>query len=281
MAAIDKFYIKSYDQYKELRDFFISAGTVTDEYGNTFRPLAYLFKLTEEDFNEIIKKKCIVVMEYYRKGEYEYEVENGYMTQEEYNNFDPMKHVDVAIMNTPIFFDVWMIRNCQHIDWLQEELKSKYKGGWSKVAFTDYNEVDLYEQILNRTSCYDTFQRNGLGKKIRVDMNQLKKFKPWGLDRIHISMTIEFPDDMYPDYHVADDYWTHSQELRRNKDYITNRAHFDYTSRKAIFRKIQKWNLPENSVVHVEYWFNIGKNRYMDKYVLTVKKSKRWNKRKH
>ena len=38
MAAIDKTYIKSWDQYVELRDFFTSCGEVTDDYGNVFEP---------------------------------------------------------------------------------------------------------------------------------------------------------------------------------------------------------------------------------------------------
>ena len=42
MAGIDKTYIKSWEQYVELRDFFTSCGEVTDDYGNIFRPIDYL-----------------------------------------------------------------------------------------------------------------------------------------------------------------------------------------------------------------------------------------------
>ena len=53
MAAIDKTYIKSWDQYVELRDFFTSCGEVTDVYGNKFKPIDYLWK-EEDEFKEAI-----------------------------------------------------------------------------------------------------------------------------------------------------------------------------------------------------------------------------------
>ena len=49
MAAIDKTYIKSWEQYAGLRDFFISCGKVTDDYGNVFEPIDYLWEREEID----------------------------------------------------------------------------------------------------------------------------------------------------------------------------------------------------------------------------------------
>lgn len=156
MAGIDKTYIKSWKQYAELKDFFASCDEVTDDYGNVFRPIDYLWEREEIEFKETVERLAKEVLECYKKGGYDWSLEHGYMTQEEYDNFNPYDHVSIPVMNTPIVFDIWMIRNCQHIGWLQDDLKDKYSGGWSKTAFTEHNDDDLYYQILNHTSCYDT-----------------------------------------------------------------------------------------------------------------------------
>ena len=159
MAAIDKTYIKSWEQYAEIRDFFTSCGEVIDDYGNVFKPIDYLWKREENEFKETVERLSKEAIERYKGGGYDWSFEHGYITQEEYDNFNPYDYVDIPIMNTPTVFDIWMIRNCQHIEWLQDDLKDKYSGGWSKTAFTEHNDDDLYYQILNHTSCYDTYQR--------------------------------------------------------------------------------------------------------------------------
>ena len=52
MAAIDKTYVNNWDQYLELKNFFESCGTVTDDFGNTFKPIIMLWHNEEADFNE-------------------------------------------------------------------------------------------------------------------------------------------------------------------------------------------------------------------------------------
>ena len=64
------------------------------------------------------------------------------------------------VWNTPVYLDIWLIRNCP-IEFIQERLKEQYGGGWSKTAFTEHNDDDMYYKILTHTSPYDTFQRNG------------------------------------------------------------------------------------------------------------------------
>ena len=53
MAAIDKFYLKNWDEYTQLKNFFESCGTVIDDCGNKIKPIDYLYKHTEENFNKI------------------------------------------------------------------------------------------------------------------------------------------------------------------------------------------------------------------------------------
>ena len=67
---------------------------------------------------------------------------------------------EIPVWNTPTYLDIWLIRNCP-IEFIQERLKEQYGGGWSKTAFTEHNNDDMYYRILTHTSPYDTFQRNG------------------------------------------------------------------------------------------------------------------------
>lgn len=276
MAAIDKFYVKSWEEYMSVFNLFKTFGKVKDDFGNIFDPIRYIRHYTKEKFDEVYNNMLESNEKTFLKCKDSW-VEHGYMTQEEADNYKPEDHVSIFIMNTPVYFDIWMIRNCQENEYLQRELKDKYGGGWSKAAFTNHNDEDLYEQILNKTSVYDTYKRNGLGKNIRVDMSPLKRFKPWGLDRIHLDIQVRFDEDEgFVDYHPDEDMWYHDLEQHQSKDWTTNHAHFKYMSRKAIFRKLQKWNLPENAEVCVQYWVYIGKKRFVETYYLNIKKSKRY-----
>ena len=53
MAGIDKTYVKTWDEYKDVLDWCDSVGIVTDDYGNKMHPSKWLYhnNLTKEDFN--------------------------------------------------------------------------------------------------------------------------------------------------------------------------------------------------------------------------------------
>jgi hypothetical protein len=273
MAAIDKYYVNSYKQYSELRDYLNKFGTVTDDFGNTFTPGHYIANFSEDYFNNWFNKRVTEIKNNFDKYGKKW-VEDGYLTEEEYDNYNPADHVDIPVMNTPIYFDVWMIRNCQDNEYLQTELKQKYGGGWSKAAFTNHNDSDLYYQILNKTSVYDTYKRNGLGKNIKVNLNPLKGFKPYGLKNIKVHISVDFPiEDGYVAYHPDEDMWYHNLELHKcNGDWTSSSAWINkYLSRKAIFRKLKKWNLPSGTEVRVSYIAYLRKKRYIFDYNLIVK----------
>ena len=54
MANIDKTFVKSYKDYKEVLNWCKSIGTVTDDYGNKIQPYLWLFcnNLTKNDFGK-------------------------------------------------------------------------------------------------------------------------------------------------------------------------------------------------------------------------------------
>ena len=278
MAGIDKTYIKSWEQYAELRDFFLSCGKVTDDYGNVFEPIDYLWEQEETEFKETIERLAKTELERYKGGGYDWSLENGYITQEEYDNFNPYDHVSIPIMNTPTVFDVWMIRNCQHIEWLQDDLKNKYSGGWSKAAFTEHNDDDLYYQILNHTSCYDTYRRNGLGENIKIRKDSFPIIPLYGIKKVFIEAEVQVNDETWR-YHENEDYWCSATELHMTNGWTSSCAYIKSKtySPKAIFRKLKKWNLPENAKVKINVFLIGKKRRYLIDFALKIRK--KWNKK--
>ena len=275
MAAIDKTYIKSWEQYAEIRDFFISCGEVIDDYGNVFKPIDYLWKREENEFKETVERLAKEELERYVGGGYDWSLENGFMTQAEYDYFNPYDHVGIPIMNTPIVFDIWMIRNCQHIDWLQDDLKDKYGGGWSKTAFTDHNDDDLYYQILNHTSCYDTYQRNGLGENIKIKKDSFPIIPLYDIKKVFIEAEVHVNDEIWW-YHGNEDYWCSNTEMHMTHGWTSSCANIKSKtySPKAIFRKLKKWNLPENAKVTINVFLKSKKGkRYILDFILKIRKN--------
>lgn len=277
MAGIDKTYINSWQKYAELRDFFTSCGEVTDDYGNIFHPIDYLWKREEAEFKETVERLAKEELERYMGGGYDWSLENGFMTQDEYNYFNPYDHVGIPIMNTPTWFDVWMIRNCQHIEWLQNDLKDKYGGGWSKTTFTDHNDDDLYYQILNHTSCYDTYQRNGVGDNLKIKKDSFPVIPVFGMKRIIVDAEVKLNNETWW-YHEDEDYWCSSEELHRTNGWTSSCATISNKSYepKTIFRKIKKWNLPENAEIRIMVFLTGKKEkRYISYFTLKIRKNER------
>lgn len=275
MAAIDKFYLKNWSEYTQLKNFFEACGTITDDYGNKITPISYLYKHTEEDFNKIVEEKTKSYQKLYDDGSVKKWVEEGWYSQEDYDNYNASDKVDVCVMNTPTVFDVWLIRNCP-LDFIQSQLKDKYSGGWSKAAFTDHNDDDLYEQILNKTSIYDTYKRNGVGKNLKMSKCKLKK-DTYHIKKVWFTFELELPDneDEYWSYLDDEDYWRCEKELRATDGWTSSLAHINRDmSWKAVYRKLCKWNLPEGMKVHITRWYicRHTNKRYAEDFELIIKK---------
>lgn len=132
MASIDKTYLYRWEDYVKLRDWCKSVGTIVDDYGNTLTPLNWLWENDEDNFNEVITRQIKNCEERYQRGECKYLVDEGYITQEEYDNWDVMKHIwGIPVWNTSTELDVWLIRNCP-LDFIQERLREQYGRGGRK-----------------------------------------------------------------------------------------------------------------------------------------------------
>lgn len=188
MAGIDKIFVTSWNQFCELRDWLGSRGYLKDDYGNYFRPSDFIPDyLKEEDFDGS----------------------------------------EIVVMNNPIYFDIWLIRNCP-IDWVQSILKSQYP--------------KYYEGILERTSIFDTYKRNGLGRKIKIKL-------PKHCSNVH-SIMVKFPGPGFARYDKSRDRWTHVLELKGSTD-SCGIPRLKNHNRRSIYRKLKSWNLPENTIIRL------------------------------
>ena len=243
MAGIDKTYIQSYEDYKKVIDwckdksFKLSNGQVI--YPSNF---IYYPDITKEEWDEnerILKQK------------------------------HPDEQYDKILWNTPIYFDIWLIRNCP-FDFIQNRLKEQYGGGWSKTAFTDHNE-NLYEQIKNGTSPYDTYKRPDTGK-IKID---LISGKPFRASSMH--WFIETP------YWIKDKK-TNGNILWYNEDvdqWYTNKEVLPWTSscktkkgpltKKNIVNMVRKWKLPKGTQMTFDGTCVINGKRYLvTQYLISI-----------
>lgn len=224
MAAIDKTYIDNWKDYTEIRDWCIAQGRVTDDYGNTFSPIDFLWEWEEEHFTGGQKR---------------------------------------PIWNTPKYFDIWLIRNCP-IQVIQDTLKYQYGGGWSKMAFTEHNDSDMYEQIKNRTSPYDTYERNGTkgNLKFKVEWKYNAHFKDdelfWWIDVVEpFSLWYNDKEDAW--YDNLEPHWANTNTAHRRGN----------MSMKRLRRLLNKWNLPDGTVIR----FSGDYKRYiMKEFTVTVRK---------
>ena len=241
MAGIDKTYLTSYDDYKKVIDwcrdksFKLSNGQVV--YPSNF---IYYPDITKEEWDEnerIFKQK------------------------------HPDEQYDKILWNTPTYFDIWLIRNCP-FDFIQNRLKEQYGGGWSKTAFTDHNE-NLYEQIKNGTSPYDTYVRPETGKKIKIERILGTPFRD-----SNMCWHIETP------YWIKDKRSNNKDAMWYNEDtdeWYTNDEELPCTSsakfvkgpltKKNIYNMVRKWKLPKGT----QMIFSASWRRYIvTEYLVTV-----------
>lgn len=248
MAGIDKIYIKTLEQYKELRDWLKSVGSVKDDYGNMIKPYDYFgcYDRYEDDYiTSMINESIQYAQDSYDNGIFKDYVKDGIWTQEEYDNFDPTKYVEISVMNNPLHIDIWLIRNCP-IGWVQDRLKEQYSA--------------YYDDILNKESIFDKYERNGVGNDIKIKIPKDLKF-PISINQIYTNDR----KSLFFDWET--DYWYDKLEPFRNENCLSlNYPGYDYNcfksnsldikSRKALFRRLRKWNLPEKSIVTL-----LGKER--------------------
>lgn len=246
MAGLDKTYIKTYQQYREIADWCKAQGEVHWR-NSVFRPydhipqmtewddekdkVVYLGEWTEEYFNErtqyaLESRECMKVETYFDK----YVDKKEYPTLEDWIKYIDSWEVEVYLWNTDISFDVYLIQNCP-ILFIQDRLREMYG--------------DEYENIKNHRSIYDTFKREV------SDNPHFTIRKILGTNRnkdYHWSVSIHAPNKETIWYDERDKNWYFKEECHITKDWkdlsyiaiiggkMTNRK---------IYRLIRRWNLPK------------------------------------
>jgi hypothetical protein len=190
MAAIDKIYLDSYEEYITFKNW-CEDKYVKLLYGDEVLYLKdYFYEWTEEAF---------------------------------------IRSLPIACFRTAI--DIYLIRNCP-FDFIQEELKFQY--------------CSSYDEIKNKTSEFDTYQRNGKGKDI--------KFKIIKKPDFHLKSRnwfIEIYDEecfwTYNDYSN-----TFSPIVEQPTDWTSSSYFIKGTiSKGKIYRLLKRWNLPAGLTVKI------------------------------
>lgn len=218
MAAIDKTYTSSWDEYQSLLEWCKDKSFVLKN-GDVVRPSKYIYKWREEDFD----------------GERE-----------------------LPVWNTPTYLDIWLIRHCP-LEFIQERLKEQYGGGWSKTAFTEHNDDDMYYKILTHSSPYDNFQRNG-SCRFSIKFEKNDRFKD---DDLVWRIDIRNHWWWYNDKHKM---WYHNDEAL---PISSNCAHCrGNISKRKLARMIKRWNLPKGTQIR----FSGDYKRYVQKqFIVTIR----------
>lgn len=276
MAAIDKTYVKNWNEYFEIQEWCKSVGTVTDVYGNTFNPIDYLWEYTEEEFQKSIDYQIEVLLDRYNNGHMMYQLEEGYLSKEKYNNIpnEPMKYIyGVCIWNTPVFFDLWLIRNCP-IQLIQDTLT---------IQYSNIDEIKNYE------SEYDKFQRHGLGKNIKLVGKKLQHGLPYRLckfDKVTY-IDIELPKLTFGDNNefttknsgmYRDDIqkWCYDIETSILDTSSSSSIYkvYKFLYGKSLYRLLQKWDLPAGTKVMITYKGSDNNFTYTIENNFIIKKKK-------
>lgn len=219
MAAIDKTYIKTYNQYKEVYDW-CKDIVVTFNNKISFKPSDFICEYTEDDFNQL--------------------PENG----------------ELVLWNTPYYMDKWLIRNCP-IVFIQKRLKEQYgndyediKNGNCEMYERNGLGKDIHFKVIKKPHVYHRFSF------IYIDrQNQLRVYKENRKGLWEISIEDE---DNYWCYNKEYDYWTNITE-GFPFDSHTCTIKKKNLNIKSIYRYFRKWNLPAGIKITIDnIWFDFG-----------------------
>ena len=211
-------YYTKFSEWKEVRDWCELVGEIKDKYGNRIYPKELLYdkELTQSEFDK-------------RKIEYE--------------TLNPNDTYRGTLWYAPIVFDYWLIRNCETPPLIVDKLNHQYPR-------------EFIDEVINETTLFDTYKRNGLGNKIRVSIKKRPKFnyrgkvydpikKEWQKQYWWISV-----GDGNWNYDEAIDYWYPITEPHYDVGFACNcYIHPRYLSFKTLMRKLKKWNLPKGVLV--------------------------------
>lgn len=266
MAAIDKTYISNWEVFDKIRNW-AKEQEVPRKIGKSEKLSDFMYypNLTKEEWDKWHDERIQYAKDHYNTPEHTKDCKELY--GEDWV-FDPENYFDVVLWNTPTYVDVWLIRNCPFEE-VQNRLKEQYSGGWSKQAFTDHNDENMYDQIKNHTSIYDTYQRNGLGRKAKISIKTIHG-KPFRNKNIWWWIEVRDNDSKWRWYDEDLDIWSREEELI---PYTSNCCHKHGTlTKKNILNLVRKWDLPKGTILSFEGFHTYKNRRYsVHKFIVTVK----------
>lgn len=265
MSCIDKTYVSSWEEWKELKDW-VWDKKIELKNGLTCYPrnCMYYPDYDEKQVNEWLENVRQSNMKMYG---YTYDV--------------AVERSEIPFWNTPTYVDIWLIKNCP-IEWVQDRLKYQYGGDSSIPGLTHY------DTIKQGISEYDTYKRNGLGKNFKykvikkptgrflhkfhyIDRNEnLRLYK----DNKNSVWLVEVNDVKHP--YNSDEYihwcandkhnfWTcYAEALPYTSSAMTIRC--KQPSLKSIIRRIQKWDLPDGTQI------KFANLRFNIEWIIIIKK---------
>ena len=251
MAGIDKTYISTYQQYREIADWCKAQGVVQWR-NNTFKPYDWIPHIAEYDeendrwidhgeWTEEYFNECVQSVIQSRTGLKEQKYYHNYVNEDEFPTLeDWIKEVDsweveICLWNTPIAFDVYLIQNCP-VQLIQNRLKEQYRSE--------------YESIRNRTSRYDTFVRDyRKNPKFTIEKrdNRIKREDMRWWIRIE-----NFYDAIYDN---EEDQWYFDEDChipRESADCSFSCVVLGQMSERRIYRLIRRWELPTGTKLTFE-----------------------------
>lgn len=241
MAAIDKLYIKTWDQYTQLKEW--CAGKVCwdkpylDYKGRTVE------KLYAHDFLFDWEKKD------WGKG-------------------------GKPVFNAPIWFDIWLIQNCP-LDFIQVELKDMYgDDDYNKLSMAGTNSPDMFDQMKAGTSAYHKWGETLASRKKATKFVEEKGPVYYGVIRDRWNskngLIIEIDDPQLYEgkkvkwyYNDANDCWVTHYDLSPLSETWSGFAEGRHYNKHWLKRKLKKWNLPTGITLKVTNEIYIRHRRYL------------------
>lgn len=239
MAAIDKIYVESYEQYLQFKEWCEQQPPLTDKYGKEVRITDYMYRYQEFTdqkgrpvFNAPYYVDAYVIrncpLDFIQK---ELMVNYGHWSQEKID-----EAYDIVTNRTK--------ENEMFYSWLNEDDFKVVDGvvTMPKLEKSDYQKIKDGEMYVS-----PSVERE-YGRHLRCTKHPVRKYNTPFRARCY-DVSIDLPEDcgrLYMWYHYSHNSWDYPDEFV-SCDWSSSHAHV--RTIKALKRRIRKWKLPVGTTV--------------------------------